>query len=136
MAPLFHLRKINPQHSADTCETEATYWRHGTKFRQPDRGQRHIRLGRRDRFLRCAGYWPVRACTANKYPDLKEQYDVRLEQGLDAFVVADGLPVVPKESKPKLIKFLTKQLNKAGKVKEDGFVMPVNKQGMTEGYGQ
>ena len=66
--------------------------------------------------------------------DLKEQYDVRLEQGLDAFVVVDGLPVVPDDSKPKLVKFLVKQLNKAGKIKEDGFFMPVNEKGMTEGY--
>ncbi|KAL9076779.1 MAG: hypothetical protein Q9161_000764 [Pseudevernia consocians] len=68
------------------------------------------------------------------FSDLKEQYDVRLEQGLDAFVVVDGLPVVPEDSKPKLVKFLVKQLNKAGKVKEDGFFMPVNDKGMTEGY--
>ncbi|CAF9908583.1 MAG: Translation initiation factor 3 subunit b [Alectoria fallacina] len=68
------------------------------------------------------------------FSDLKEQYDVRLEQGLDAFVVVDGLPVVPEDSKPKLVKFLVKQLNKAGKVKEDGFFMPVNNKGMTEGY--
>lgn len=58
---------------------------------------------------------------------------MRLEQGLDAFVVVDGLPVVPEESKPKLVKFLVKQLNKAGKVKEDGFFMPVNEKKMTEG---
>lgn len=68
------------------------------------------------------------------FSDLKEQYDVRLEQGLDAFVVVDGLPVVPEDSKPKLVKFLVKQLNKAGKVKEDGFFMPVNEKGMTEGF--
>ncbi|KAF6227408.1 hypothetical protein HO133_008852 [Letharia lupina] len=68
------------------------------------------------------------------FSDLKEQYDVRLEQGLDAFVVVDGLPVVPEDSKPKLVKFLVKQLNKAGKVKEDGFFMPTNNKGMTEGY--
>ena len=49
-------------------------------------------------------------------------------------MVVDGLPVVPEESKPKLVKFLVKQLNKAGKVKEDGFFMPVNDKGMTEGY--
>lgn len=67
--------------------------------------------------------------------DLKEQYDVRLEQGLDAFVVVDGLPVVPEDSKPKLVKFLVKQLNKAGKVKEDGFFMPTNAEtNKTEGY--
>ncbi len=65
--------------------------------------------------------------------DLKEQYEVRLEQGLDAFVIVDGLPVVPEESKPKLVKFLVKQLNKAGKVKEDGFFMPANEKNMTEG---
>ena len=52
---------------------------------------------------------------------------------MDAFVVVDGLPVVPEESKPKLVKFLIKQLNKAGKVKEDGFFMPVNESHMTEG---
>ena len=49
-------------------------------------------------------------------------------------MVADGLPVVPQESKPKLVKYLVKLLNKAGKVKEDGFFMPVNDKGMTEGY--
>lgn len=49
-------------------------------------------------------------------------------------MVVDGLPVVPEDSKPKLVKFLVKQLNKAGKVKEDGFFMPVNNKGMTEGY--
>ncbi len=66
--------------------------------------------------------------------DLKEQYDVRLEQGLDTFVVVDGLPVVPEDSKPKLVKFLIKQLNKVGKVKEDGLFMPLNEKNMTEGY--
>ena len=65
---------------------------------------------------------------------MKEQYDVRLEQGLDAFVVVDGLPIVPEESKPKLVKFVVKKLNAVGKVKEDGFFMPVNDQGKTEGY--
>ena len=65
---------------------------------------------------------------------MKEQYDVRLEQGLDAFVVVDGLPIVPEESKPKLVKFVVKKLNAVGKVKEDGFLMPVNEQGKTEGY--
>lgn len=71
---------------------------------------------------------------ADNYQDLKEQYDVRLEQGLDAFVVVDGLPIVPEESKPKLVKFVVKKLNAVGKVKEDGFFMPVNDQGKTEGY--
>lgn len=42
--------------------------------------------------------------------------------------------MVPEDSKPKLVKFLIRLLNKAGRVKEDGFYMPVNDKGMTEGY--
>ncbi len=49
-------------------------------------------------------------------------------------MVVDGLPIVPEESKPKLVKFVVKKLNAVGKVKEDGFFMPVNDQGKTEGY--
>ena len=66
--------------------------------------------------------------------DLKEQYEVRLEQGLDAFVVIDGLPIVPEDSKQKLIKFLLKKLNTAGKTKEDAVFMPINETGKSEGY--
>ena len=66
--------------------------------------------------------------------DLREEHEVRLEQGLDAFVIVDGLPVVPESNKAKLVAFLTKKLNASGKVKEDGFYMPVNAEGKTEGY--
>lgn len=65
--------------------------------------------------------------------DLLEEHEVRLEQGLDAFVIVDGLPVVPESNKPKLVSFLTKKLNASGKVKDDGFYMPVNAEGKTEG---
>ena len=58
---------------------------------------------------------------------------MRLEQGLDAFVVIDGLPVVPEDSRPKLIKFLLKKLNSIGKTKEDAIFMPLNDQGMSQG---
>lgn len=68
------------------------------------------------------------------FSDLREQYDVRLEQGLDAFVVVDGLPVVPEASKAKLITYITKKLNAVGRVKDEGFYMPTNDKGMTEGY--
>ncbi|KAF2090482.1 eukaryotic translation initiation factor-like protein 3 subunit B [Saccharata proteae CBS 121410] len=68
------------------------------------------------------------------FSDLKEQYEVRLEEGLDAFVVIDGLPVVPEESRQKLVKFLMRKLNTVGKVSEDGVFMPVNEKNMTEGY--
>ena len=67
--------------------------------------------------------------------DLREEHEVRLEQGLDAFVVVDGLPIVPESNKAKLVSFLTKKLNASGKVKEDGFYMPINAEGKTEGYG-
>ena len=58
---------------------------------------------------------------------------MRLEQGLDAFVVIDGLPVVTEENKSKLIKFLLRKLNTVGKTKEDAIFMPLNEKGMSEG---
>lgn len=67
------------------------------------------------------------------FSDLHEKHDVRMEQGLDAFVVIDGLPVVPEERKQKLVKFLSKKLNSVGKIKDDSVFMPVNSSNMTEG---
>jgi translation initiation factor 3 subunit B len=49
-------------------------------------------------------------------------------------VVIDGLPIAPEESKTKLIKFLLKKLNTAGRTKEDAIYMPVNDKKMTEGW--
>ena len=68
--------------------------------------------------------------------DLQAQYEVRLEQGLDAFVVVDGLPVVEEDRRQKLIKVLLKRLNTVGKTKEDAVYMPLNEKKMTEGYFQ
>ena len=68
------------------------------------------------------------------WSDLQAQYEVRLEQGLDAFVVIDGLPVVPKDSKQKLVKFLLKKLNTVGRTKEDAIFMPLGENDMSEGY--
>ena len=68
------------------------------------------------------------------FTDLDDQYQVRLDEGLDAFVVIDGLPVVPEDSKSKLVKFVLRKLNSVGKVKEAGVYMPVNDSGKTEGY--
>jgi len=59
---------------------------------------------------------------------------VRLEQGLDSFVVIDGLPVVTEEQKPKLLKFLLKKLNSVGKTNENAIFMPLNESGVSEGY--
>ncbi|KAI2619451.1 eukaryotic translation initiation factor 3 [Hypomontagnella submonticulosa] len=57
--------------------------------------------------------------------DLREKYEVQLEQGYDTFVVIDGLPKVNEEQKPKLVKFLLKKLNQVGKVREDQVFMPM-----------
>lgn len=60
--------------------------------------------------------------------DLREKYEVQLEQGYDAFVVVDNLPAVNDLQKPKLIKFLLKKLNQVGRVKDDLY-MPMGDDG-------
>lgn len=65
--------------------------------------------------------------------DLKAQYEVRLEEGLDTFVVIDGLPVVPESNKGKLIKFLLKKLNSVGQTSEEAVYMPLNEKNESEG---
>jgi translation initiation factor 3 subunit B len=67
------------------------------------------------------------------FSDLHEQYEVRLEEGLDTFIVIDGLPKVPEDSKQKLTKFILRKLNTVGKIREDGIHMPVGEDGITEG---
>jgi hypothetical protein len=68
------------------------------------------------------------------YSDLREQFEVRLDEGLDTFVVIDGLPKVPEDNKQKLVKFLLRKLNTVGKAKEEGVEMPMGEDGVTEGY--
>lgn len=65
--------------------------------------------------------------------DLREQYEVRLEEGLDAFVVIDGLPVVDEDTKSKLIKVLLRKLNSVGRTREELVYMPLGEEGKTEG---
>jgi translation initiation factor 3 subunit B len=67
------------------------------------------------------------------FSDLREQYEVRLEEGLDTFVVIDGLPKVPKESVQKLAKFLLRKLNSVGRAKEESVFMPLGQDGVSEG---
>lgn len=66
--------------------------------------------------------------------DLREKYEVQLEQGYDAFVVVDGLPEVTEEQKPKLVKFLLKKLNSVGKTREDLIYMPMGDNGKSLRY--
>lgn len=61
--------------------------------------------------------------------DLREKYEVQLEQGYDTFVVVDGLPKVDEERKPKLLKFLLKKLNSVGRTREDLVYMPMGDDG-------
>ena len=48
-------------------------------------------------------------------------------------MVVDGLPVVPEDSKQKLVKFLMRKLNTVGKTREDAIFMPINDKNMSEG---
>jgi translation initiation factor 3 subunit B len=67
--------------------------------------------------------------------DLREQYEVRMEEGLDTFVVIDGLPKVTEDNKPKLVKFLLRKLVAAGKTKEENVFMPMDEEtGQSGGY--
>ena len=67
------------------------------------------------------------------FSDLRAQHEVRMEQGLDAFVVVDGLPVVTPDRKDKLVQFLLKKLKTAGKVRDDSIFMPFGENDQTEG---
>lgn len=58
---------------------------------------------------------------------------MKVEEGLDTFIVIDGLPVVPEDSRQKLVKFLLRKLNSVGSTSEDAVFMPVNDKKMTEG---
>ena len=58
-----------------------------------------------------------------------------MEEGLDTFIVIDGLPKVPGASKDKLVKFLLRKLTTVGKTKEENVFMPMDDSGeMTEGF--
>jgi translation initiation factor 3 subunit B len=63
------------------------------------------------------------------FSDLRDRFEVQLEQGLDTFVVVDGLPVVTEETRPKLIKFLMRKLNAVGTIKDDSIHMPIGDDG-------
>lgn len=68
------------------------------------------------------------------FSDLRERFEVQLEQGLDTFVVIDGLPEVTEETKPKLIKFLLRKLNAVGRTREDSIFMPIGEDGKSHKY--
>ena len=59
---------------------------------------------------------------------------MKLEESLDTFIVIDGLPIVPEDSRQKLVKFLLRKLNAVGHTSEDAVFMPINDKKMSEGY--
>lgn len=61
--------------------------------------------------------------------DLRDRFEVQLEQGYDTFVVIDGLPTVTEEQKPKLVKFLLRKLNSVGRTREELIDMPMGPDG-------
>ncbi|KAF2405315.1 eukaryotic translation initiation factor 3 subunit B [Trichodelitschia bisporula] len=69
------------------------------------------------------------------FSDLREQYEVRLEEGLDTFVVIDGLPKVEEPGqKAKLIKFLLRKVNSVSRAREESVYMPDGPNGSSEGF--
>ena len=62
------------------------------------------------------------------FSDLREQFEVRLEEGLDTFVVVDGLPVVPEDNQQKLLKYVLRKLNAVGQTRSETAFMPVNEE--------
>jgi len=66
------------------------------------------------------------------FSDLREKYEVQLDQGYDSFVVIDGLPEVTADQKGKLVKFLMKKLNQVGKTKEEQIYMPIGDDGKSQ----
>jgi len=68
------------------------------------------------------------------FSDLRERFEVQLEEGLDTFVVIDGLPLVNESTRPKLIKFLLRKLNAVGKTREDSVHMPLGEDGNSYQY--
>ena len=61
--------------------------------------------------------------------DLRAKYEVQLEQGYDTFVVVDNLPEVDEAQKPRLVRYLLKKLQQAGKTSEDRIEMPMGENG-------
>jgi translation initiation factor 3 subunit B len=68
------------------------------------------------------------------FSDLRERFEVSLEQGFDTFIVIDGLPDVTEETKPKLIKFLLRKLNAVGRTREDSIFIPIGEDGHSHRY--
>jgi translation initiation factor 3 subunit B len=66
--------------------------------------------------------------------DLREKFQVQLEQGFDTFVVIDGLPEVTEDQKPKLVRFLLKKLKTVGKTSEENIEMPMGPDGKSLRY--
>lgn len=67
------------------------------------------------------------------FSDLERKYAVKMDMGLENFVVADGTPLAPESKVPLLAKVLTKYFGQAGSIKSNGVHLPT-KDGKTMGF--
>lgn len=67
------------------------------------------------------------------FSDIERKYAVKLDMGLETFVVADGTPLAPESKAPLLTKVLSKYFSQAGTIKPDGVRVPT-KDGKTMGF--
>lgn len=65
--------------------------------------------------------------------DLVRKYSVKMDMGLENFVIVDGIPVAPESKVPLLSKVLTKFFSTAGTIKKDGLYIPTG-EGKTLGF--
>lgn len=65
---------------------------------------------------------------------MKKALDAQQDQeGLDTFVVLDGLPIVAEDTREKLVKYLLKKLKTVGHTDSDAVFMPLNENSTSEG---
>lgn len=67
------------------------------------------------------------------FSDLERKYAVKMDMGLETFVVADGTPLAPESKAPLLTKVLTKYFSQAGTIQPNGVHVPT-KDGKTMGF--
>ncbi|OLL26854.1 Eukaryotic translation initiation factor 3 subunit B [Neolecta irregularis DAH-3] len=71
------------------------------------------------------------------FSELEERFQVPFEEGFDAWIVVDGLPIVGEEKKNALLKLVSKLFGKRGTIKTSGPFMPmeeVNSKQMSQGF--
>lgn len=68
------------------------------------------------------------------FSDLEQMYQTNPDTGMETFVVVDGAPIVPESKVETLTKVLKKLFSESGKIKKDGFYMPMGDDGKSKGF--